>query len=254
MINRNQLVMNNFNCAASQYLANAQIQRSPALKIIDHLSKYYCEGMILDLGSGPGTLAHNNLLNYPITAFDISLNMLKTGTACHKVNGDAGNLPFTTNSFPIIISNLMLQWPENKEQVINEAYRVLKPNGKFILTTLIKSSLEELQSSWLQVDNKPHTLELLTQNTYLELLKNSGFKLHQSISWREVVYFPNLNALLRHFKATGTSLAKSVSNVGLGGKEKLWELNKAYQQLATQNGLLPLSYVYLLIIASKESN
>ncbi|HLX53936.1 MAG TPA: methyltransferase domain-containing protein, partial [Aquella sp.] len=235
------------------YIANAEIQRTPALAIINLLSKYYKDGIILDLGSGPGTLAHNNLPSYPTLIFDLSLSMLKmSDTYYHRVGGDAGNLPFAANSFPIIISNLMLQWPHNKEQVVSEAWRVLRPGGKLILTTLINPSLHELKYAWLQVDNKEHTLEFLNNRDYVHLFMNAGFRLDNSISWQTVVYFLDLSALLRHFKSTGTSLVKSSSNVGLGGKKQIQQLNQAYKTLP--DGQLPLTYVYLLMTATKEVN
>lgn len=251
MTNFDQLIRYNFNQAAAQYLANAEIQRSAALKIINYLSKYYQNGMILDLGSGPGTLAHTNSQHdYPTIAFDLSLSMLKTATFRHRVNGDASNLPFAANSFSIIISNLMLQWSHDKKQIIDEIYRVLKPGGKLILTTLIKPSLNELQQAWRQVDHHSHTINFLASNTYSDLFINLGFKLHQTTTWQKKAYFSNLPALLHHFKATGTSLAKSTSNGGLGGKKQLQLLDIAYRKLA-QNGLLPLTYAYLLLIVSK---
>ncbi|MCE3268301.1 MAG: hypothetical protein K0R49_553 [Burkholderiales bacterium] len=253
MTNFNHLIRNNFSHAARHYLENAEIQRSPALAIINLLGKYYKDGIILDLGSGPGTMAHNNLLHYPTLLFDLSLSMLKrSDTYHHRVNGDASNLPFATNSFSIIISNLMLQWPQDKEQVINEAWRVLKPGGKLILTTLIKPSLNELKQAWLQVDNNEHTLSFLSNRDYVQLFMNAGFKLHQSMSWQKTVYFADLLALLHHFKSTGTCLAKSNSNVGLGGKKQIQQLIQAYQTLP--NGRLPLTYAYLLITATKEVN
>ena len=254
MTNTNQLIQNNFSKAAHKYLSNAEIQVSPALKIINLIRKYYHDdGIILDLGSGPGTLEHDNSVNYPMLAFDLSLPMLKIANSGHKVNGEASKLPFATNSFSLIISNLMIQWPADKAQVLAEAYRVLKPGGTLILTTLIKPSLHELQYAWQSIDTNTHTLEFLTSSEYSSLLINCGLNLIENLSWHTTIHFPTLSALLRHFKATGTNLAKSQSNLGLGGKRQLQQLENAYQLLSTANGL-PLTYAHLLIVAVKSSN
>jgi malonyl-CoA O-methyltransferase len=249
---KNKLIHNNFNKVAYQYLTNAKIQTSPALEISNLISKYYHgNGLILDLGSGPGTLEHSKKINYPTVAFDLSLQMLKIANGCNKVNGHAGQLPFANNSFPLIISNLMLQWPNDKKEVIAESYRVLKPDGVIILSTLVKPSLHELQEAWSSVDSNPHTLEFLTNSEYLSIFDDSGFYLIDNLSWQTTIYFPSLMDLFRHFKATGTNLTKTSS--GLGGKKQLAELEKAYQLLSTENSL-PLTYAYLLIAAVKRGN
>lgn len=254
MNNINHLIQNKFSNAAHNYLSNAEIQISPALEIINLISKYYCEdGIILDLGSGPGTLEHDKSANYETLSFDLSLPMLKLSNSACKVNGEASKLPFATNSISLIISNLMIQWPSNKAKVLAEAYRVLKPGGILIFTTLIKPTLHELQHAWQSVDDNQHTLDFLTKHEYSSLLINCGFGLLESLNWQTTIHFPTLSALLCHFKTTGTNLAKSQSNLGLGGKKRLQKLQEAYQLLSTASGL-PLTYAYLLNVAMKGNN
>ena len=245
-----QLIKHNFSQAAPHYLTNAAIQSAPATKIIERLGNYYRGGTILDRGSGPGTLAHQSERHYPFLAFDLSLAMLHQAQTRHKINGDASQLPFAEHSFPLIISNLMLQWPEDKMQVMAEAYRVLQPGGTLIVTTLIKPSLAELQQAWQQVDDHQHTLEFLTLADYVLNLQQIGFKLLETENWQTTVYFPSLAAVFKHFKATGTSLAKSACNRGLGGKRQLQQLEQAYSRVAAG---LPLTYAYLLLVATKAT-
>lgn len=251
MLNNSQFIVKKFNLAAKQYMQLAKIQIDPALKIIDLLRLHYNEGKILDLGSGPGTLQHNKAVTLPTIAFDLSLEMLKNSSVNNRVNGDASSLPFGSDTFSIIISNLMLQWPQNKQLVLKEAYRVLKPGGKLILTTLIEPSLHELNQAWLTVDDKPHTLKFLNKDKYEFDLANAGFNKIQSSTWQNIVNFPDLHTLLKHFKDTGTNLDKSYSNTGLGGRTKLKNLKSAYQRQALSSGDLPLTYAYLLIVAEK---
>ncbi len=243
--------LNNFSKAAKNYLSNAKMQVSSAKKIYNLIDKYYNnhdEEVVLDLGSGPGTLKHCNETNCPTISFDLSLPMLKTANSKHKINGDAQKLPFMNNTFSLIISNLMLQWPDDKLQVLSEAYRVLKPGGTIILCTLIKPSLSELQESWAQVDNEQHTLTFLDENSYIKLFENVGFTIKQKSHWSQTFYFDNLLSLFRNFKLTGTNLSKSTS--GLGGKQKLQQLEGFYQKIATSDGL-PISFSYLTIVAKK---
>lgn len=253
MNNTNQLIKNNFNNAADKYLDLAKIQIEPALKIIERLEEYYQDGLILDLGSGPGTLTRQAKIDYPEVLFDLSIRMLKsTPQMKPKVNGDATTLPFANNSFSGVISNLMIQWASNKQRVLDEVYRVLKPNGYVIFTTLIKPSLYELQTAWKMVDDDTHTLEFDTQDKYQQYILSAGFTILKSEAWSTTIYFTNLEELFGHFKNTGTNLAKSTSNKGIGGKQALNKLADAYNKQMSDKGL-PLTYTYLLIIAIKEN-
>ncbi|MDQ5920021.1 MAG: malonyl-CoA O-methyltransferase [Pseudomonadota bacterium] len=261
---RSLLIKNNFSKAASTYLKNALIQIPPALKIIDTLNQYTNNGLnlndneiILDLGSGPGTLKHNKTIKNKTThstlSFDISLEILAHNNNNCSVNGDANYLPFANNSFPFIISNLMLQWSDKKSLVISEMHRVLKTTGKLILTTLIKPSLHELQQAWAEVDGARHTLHFLDQDKYLSAFNQAGFSITEHYNWHNTEYFFSLSDLMWHFKHTGTNLTKQYHNNGLGGKLKLQKLSNAYQKLAIPNKGLPLTYTYLFIVATKEN-
>lgn len=56
--------------------------------------------------------------------------------------GDIENLPIDDGSIDVIISNCVLNLAPNKERVFSEAYRVLKDNGKMIVSDIVL--LEEL--------------------------------------------------------------------------------------------------------------
>lgn len=253
MTTQQQLIQQNFNRASSSYLTHAVIQNNTAKKLMQQALAYIDSStqIILDLGAGPGTLAHSNLqlkFSNPIIALDISLNMLKASSYPAKINADATNLPLENNSIDIIVSNLMLQWPQNKQAVFDEISRILKPNGKIIFTTLIDPSLNELNSSWSQLDDKRHTLEFLSIRQYTDLARQSKLKLLKQITWHEKLFFKDLLSLFKHFSQTGTSLPKATQQ-GLGGKNRLKSLEKIYPRETLG---LPLSYHYLIQSYSKE--
>lgn len=254
MNENNYLVQNNFNKAANNYLQNSDIQKEPALQVISNLAECHSNGLILDLGSGPSTLAHSRCLSYnnATISFDISMEMLKHIDGKLKINGDANNLPFANNSFSTVISNLMIQWSENKKAVIQEVYRVIKLNGLFIFTTLITPSLHELQTSWEEVDDLQHTLQFINLESYHTYLLESGFTIIKSKIWSRTIYFNSVYEIFSHFKNTGTNLPKSPRQ-GLGGKEKLKKLAESYKKHKTTQGL-PLTYVYLIIVAIKKGS
>lgn len=51
------------------------------------------------------------------------------------INADATKLPFTNNTFDKVVMSEVLEHVQNEKKTLNEAYRVLKPEGIFALTT-----------------------------------------------------------------------------------------------------------------------
>lgn len=254
MCNNLTNVSKNFSSAAKTYLANATIQKESALKILEHFKQVYHNGHVLDLGSGVGTFNYQPELK-PLTTilFDLSRSMLKESKQSLVINGDANHLPIANNIIDVIISNLMIQWMNDKLITIHEIKRILKVHGYVILTTLIKPSLFELQRAWSDVDNHPHTITFDEVIDYHKLFNQARLTIVKSYTWQKTFYFPNIYTLLQHFKQTGTSMDNTRRSTGLGGRESLQKLTLAYEKQRTPDGL-PVSYSYLLLIARKESN
>jgi malonyl-CoA O-methyltransferase len=182
--------------------------------------------------------------------YDISLAMLKfrTNINNNSVNGMATQLPFIAQTFKLVISSLMIQWSREKEQVLKEVHRVLCQDGIFIVTTLIDKSLWQLESTWKKLDNYEHIINFATKDDYTRLVTVSGFEIIHLEEWEYTEYFKTLDALLRSFKLTGTSIPKSTCNRGLGGRDYLQQLDLAYPRIDNK---LPLSYHNLLIVLKK---
>lgn len=252
MLNDISIIKQKFSNAAKNYLANANIQRDSALEIISRFTKYHDGGIIFDLGSGVGTLKHQKKFNDNAILFDLSLNMLKQSGSNKCINGDANYLPVADSSIDMVISNLMIQWGSDKLLILNEINRILKPSSHVILTTLVKPSLIELQMAWQEVDNYQHTLNFDTVQYYEASVIQAGFKIIESTTWQNNLYFSDIYELMHHFKKTGTNTRQADNTKGLSGKEKVKNLAKAYEKQKCALGL-PLSYQYLIIVAKKES-
>ena len=99
---------------------------------------------ILEVGCGRGDFSI--LLSKQgarVKAIDFSLTVIE---AVHKKNlahktdvnfvvADAQNIPFQDNGFDLIYSFECLEHIAEPQLMLNECYRVLKPNGKIVLTT-----------------------------------------------------------------------------------------------------------------------
>lgn len=97
---------------------------------------------ILDLGCGTGTLIQRLLHLAPeleIVGLDPSAEMLniaqrKLPQSVELRVGRADSIPFPTESFDLIISTNAFHYFRNPSQAIQEAKRVLKPNGHLVIT------------------------------------------------------------------------------------------------------------------------
>jgi ubiquinone/menaquinone biosynthesis C-methylase UbiE len=58
--------------------------------------------------------------------------------------GDMEAIDYPAESFDLIISNLSLQWLNSLERSFQEIARVLKPDGRFVFSTVLQGSLIEL--------------------------------------------------------------------------------------------------------------
>ncbi len=139
-------------------LAYDKISRWPQFKlirwfIVKELKRYNPDGILADVGCGPGYLIATIARSLPhlsIIGVDISQEMVQK--AAHNLSslglaekvsfrqGDIQTLPFEANSLDFVVSTLSLHhWSEPK-QAVHEIYRVLKPGGQFLIFDLRRDS------------------------------------------------------------------------------------------------------------------
>lgn len=94
---------------------------------------------VLDLCCGTGDLAglvKKNQQKACITGIDFSEKMLDIAKDKHSgirfFQGDATNLPYEDNFFDVVTMGFGLRNIQNAEKAVEEVYRILKPNGKFL--------------------------------------------------------------------------------------------------------------------------
>ncbi len=137
---------------------------------------------ILDVGCGTGdSLVLLNRLNPNIDLYglDISEEMLKK--ARKKLNekgvlklGDVENTSFKSNFFDFVITTEAFHHFPNPDLALKEIYRVLKKNGKLVLTDItFKSKLIKRLFKFLE----PGHVKIYTGKEFEELLTKNKFKL-----------------------------------------------------------------------------
>ncbi len=143
---------------------------------------------VLDLGSGAGFdcfLASKKVgATGKVIGVDMTPEMLDKARSNAKKGkytniefrlGEIENLPVADNSVDVIISNCVINLAPNKKRVFEEAYRVLAPNGRLMVSdiVLLKKLPKAIQDSVEAYAGCIAGAEL--KDRYLALMSEAGF-------------------------------------------------------------------------------
>jgi arsenite methyltransferase len=145
--------------------------------------------MVLDLGSGAGfdcfLAARQVGRTGKVIGVDMTAEMLERAREnARKGNfdnvefrlGEIENLPVGDNQVDIIISNCVINLSPNKKRVFQEAFRVLKPGGRLMVSdiVLLKDLPEEIRNSVAAYVGC--IAGATTKKEYLETIRAAGFE------------------------------------------------------------------------------
>jgi SAM-dependent methyltransferase len=145
--------------------------------------------VVLDLGSGLGLdcfLAADRVgKNGHVIGIDMTPEMLEQARENARANhydnvefrlGEIENLPVADNHVDIVISNCVINLSPDKDQVFKEAFRVLKPGGRLMISDLVllRELPEAIKSS---VAAYVGCLSgAMFKDAYLQTIRNAGFR------------------------------------------------------------------------------
>jgi ubiquinone/menaquinone biosynthesis C-methylase UbiE len=146
--------------------------------------------VVLDLGSGGGidVLLSARRVGPTGKAFGLDMtdemlalareNQAKSGlTNVEFLKGEIEHIPLPDNSVDVIISNCVINLSADKDRVIAEAFRVLKPGGRFAVSDIVVRGddmpIEVRRSMELWVGCVAGALE---ETTYRRMLAGAGFE------------------------------------------------------------------------------
>ena len=144
---------------------------------------------VLDLGSGVGTdcfLAAKKIgkkgkvIGVDMNSEKIS-QAIKNAKARNLQNvefklGDLGNVPVNSNTIDVVISNCVINLVSDKKKVFQEAFRVLKPNGRLIVSDIIV--LTQLPEPIIKsIDAYVQCVSgAILEDDFIQAIKEAGFE------------------------------------------------------------------------------
>jgi arsenite methyltransferase len=178
---------------------------------------------VLDLGSGGGidVLLSANRVGPAgkVYGLDMTDEMLALARANqHKagvlnvefLKGQIEAIPLPDNSVDVIISNCVINLSGDKRTVLREAFRVLKPGGRFAVSDIvvrgaIPDAVRRSMELWVGC-----VAGALTEDDFYSLLSDSGFQ-ETSIEPTRVYEYADARTFLAEAGLEADSIAEAVS-------------------------------------------
>ena len=145
--------------------------------------------VVLDLGSGGGidVLLSARRVGPTGKAYGLDMtdemlaladqNKQKSGlTNVEFLKGEIENIPLPDNSVDVIVSNCVINLSGDKDRVLREAFRVLKPGGRFAISDVVvrgkvPESIRKSMELWVGC-----VAGALTDTEYQQKLASAGFE------------------------------------------------------------------------------
>ncbi len=145
--------------------------------------------VVLDLGSGGGidVLLSAKRVGPTGKAYGLDMtdemlelaqqNKAKSGvTNVEFLRGNIESIPLPANSVDVIISNCVINLSTDKDKVLREAFRVLRPGGRFAVSDIVlRRELPESARQSMQLWTGC-VAGALVESDYVQKLKQAGFK------------------------------------------------------------------------------
>lgn len=262
-------IKHHFDHAAVQYEEAAVLQKQVAKEVDDRLDLITIQpNTILDVGSGTGLLTRHLEQRYPnadCIGIDLSDKMVQMAqsralrkprnwlnrlvrqknASTHFINGNAYQLPIADQSVDLIVTNLMLQWCDDLDQVFHEFRRVLKPEGLFMMTTFGPDTLKELRQAWAKVDDAEHVNTFIDMHDIGDALIRNGFGQPVLDVEHFTLTYDKPLGVLKDLKAIGATRVGASqpdpTGTGLTGKQRFTRMLEAYETQRTE-GRIPATF------------
>ena len=174
---------------------------------------------------------------------------------------DEENLPFKNNQFNLVFSNLYLHWSNDLYKVLNEIYRILKPDGLFLCSIFGSGTLNELKYSLCDAEDKvsksisPRVSPFLRLQDAGTLLQKVGFQLPVIDKDTIKIFYNDIFSLMKDLKGMGESNSLIERKKNFTTKKLFSVANEIYKKKFSENKKIYATFEILYFIGwSKHSS
>ncbi len=129
----------------------------------------YARGRVLDIGCG--NKPYEKLFEGKITEY-IGCDIIQSNLQKVDVLSNANDIPLPDNSFDTVFSTQTLEHVEDHQGLVNEAYRLVKPGGYFIVSGPMYWHLHE----------EPYDFFRFTKYGFKYIFEKAGFEIEEIIA------------------------------------------------------------------------
>ncbi len=163
---------------------------------------------ILDLGCGTGYIAQ--ILKYKTINLDIAFNMCAVAKKYnnYNINARMESLPLRNHCMDVITSSLSIHWSDNIQSTIQEIRRVLKTNGKVLISIPTTQTFCELNNIFSSIGLA--TIDFIAFQEFITLLENNAFTVNTN-SYTSYIeqHYNSFYDFIKSMKKTGTNINKT---------------------------------------------
>lgn len=126
----------------------------------------FAKGKLLDIGCG--NKPYEKILANKITGY-VGCDIIQSSLNKVDVLCPADKIPLDSNTFDTVFSTQTIEHVENHQGLVNEAYRLIKPGGYFIVSAPMFWHLHE----------EPYDFFRFTKYGFMYIFKNAGFEIEE---------------------------------------------------------------------------
>lgn len=240
-------VQNAFSRSALSYDDLSALQDNVGRELLKQIPEDRTYSSILDIGMGTGRLTHQLARLFPasrVAGMDFAPGMIqearKKYASFQSLMADASALPFQSQSFDLVVSNLAYQWLGDLPSAFFQNHLCLKNGGVFCGTVFGRETLRELSESFQKTFNDADRSSLVPgpsdqdlwrslphKEDYARAVAKAGFSQIQIQTKILYEHFPDVMALIQWLKNVGANHRNR--NFYLG-KDRLSAANDYYQK------------------------
>ncbi|KAI1388204.1 S-adenosyl-L-methionine-dependent methyltransferase [Hypoxylon trugodes] len=186
--------------------------------------------------------------------FNSQINMTR------KVLPDEETLPFSANTFDLVLSSLSLHWINDLPGLLAQINNILKPDCAFMGAMFGGDTLFELRTSLQLAEQErrggisPHVSPLADVRDVGGLMQRAGFKMLTVDVDDIVVDYPDTFALMQDIQSMGESNAVLGREMGAIQRDVLLANDAIYRELhGSEDGTIPATFRMIYMIGWKES-